>query len=130
MCLEGRSMSADTSGAGCQGKLCYPATSTPLPPTHRQNTHTHTLSQRVMSNLSLDPEGGQRTGEEGDDEDIDARSESLRKLARAGSICASFSFVCKINCVKLTKNEQETCPCTISKSGLWSDGRVFKHFLF
>lgn len=73
-----------------------------------------------MSNLSLDPEGGQRTGgEEGDDEDIDTRSESLRKLARVKSIWVFFFVcVCKINCVKLTKSEQETRLCMINNSGI------------
>lgn len=46
-CLELRSMSADTSGARCQGKLTYPAMSTPHPP------HTSTATR----NLSSDPRG-------------------------------------------------------------------------
>ena len=37
MCLEWRSMSADTSGAHCQVKLSYLETSTPLP--QRTNSH-------------------------------------------------------------------------------------------
>lgn len=61
------------------------------PPTHRQNTHTFTEGN-VQPFIGSQGRTKDR-GEEGDDEDIDMRSESLRKLARATSIWAFFSFV-------------------------------------
>lgn len=42
--LEWRSMSGDTSGACCQGKLSYLATSRPLPPLVHTNTRTRAQS--------------------------------------------------------------------------------------
>lgn len=72
MRLEWRSMSGDTSGACCQGKLSYPTTSTPLPPIH--TTHTHFLPT---------PREKERQEGRGDDEAIDREVDlhSLRTLA-------------------------------------------------
>lgn len=51
MCLERRSMSADTSGAGCQGKLTYPQCQLPQP---NPPIHIHSLSSG--------PHGGSKDG--------------------------------------------------------------------
>lgn len=60
MRLEWRSMSGDTSGARCQGKLSYLATSCPLPPRY---TQTHALVHKATPDLSfLNPKGVEKTG--------------------------------------------------------------------
>ncbi len=71
MRLEWRSMSGDTSGACCQGKLSYPATFTPFPPNTHTHTHTHTHTP-LQTSL---PAPREKEGQEGrsDDEAIDRK---------------------------------------------------------
>lgn len=63
MRLEWRSMSGDTSGACCQGKLSYPATSAPLP---QQYTHTdeHKHTHCDVQPFFPTPEGEGKTRRE------------------------------------------------------------------
>lgn len=61
MRLDWRSMSGDTSGACCQGKLSYPAMSTPPPP------NTHTCTAHIHSDFQpfLRPQGTRKDRRKG-----------------------------------------------------------------